>query len=317
VRRELPKDRWVVLDHPGLRIVPQELWDAAKARQRALGTGSSIPGTHKRNQRLLSGLLICGKCGARLTLRGGNTYACAAHRDRGDAVCDSTVIVNARAAEQALLEVVTDVLYGEDLLSGIAERVRSKMVAVRQQQSDGGEQSSIQEQLAQVEQRIQNLADSIEQMGPLEDLKARFAQACNRREGLRADLALLQSNTSETDLSFIPDAVHAYAQRLPALLESGRMEEVKEGLISLVSRIEAYEAPDLANGKPGARLLFQGNLVGTVDLLGGKVKIVNSPGGLLPPLRFQPPPRRIKLYLLRGRGSGRDAAEPRRAATHG
>jgi hypothetical protein len=101
------------------------------------------------------------------------------------------------------------------------------------------------------------------------------------RQGVHPHLALPQSSASETDLSFIPDAMHASAQRLPALLESGRMEEVRERPISLVSRIEAYEAPDRGNGKPGARLLFRANLVGTVDLLGGKVKTDNSPGGIL------------------------------------
>jgi len=58
-RRNDEKD-WVRADQPELRIVHQDLWDAAKARQKALDT--TLAGLHRNNRPnyLLSGLLKCG-----------------------------------------------------------------------------------------------------------------------------------------------------------------------------------------------------------------------------------------------------------------
>jgi site-specific DNA recombinase len=60
--RPNPKNDWQTADVPNLRIVSQELFDAAHSRKQARGR------THPRQQRRphhkLSGLLRCGACGA-------------------------------------------------------------------------------------------------------------------------------------------------------------------------------------------------------------------------------------------------------------
>ena len=59
VPRFNPEGEWVRQDVPELRIVPQELWDAVKARQKALDKKNGHLGSKKRPQYLLSGLLVC------------------------------------------------------------------------------------------------------------------------------------------------------------------------------------------------------------------------------------------------------------------
>jgi len=73
---------------PELRIVPQELWEVAKARQREMARETRPDAKRKdfwelqRPRYLLSSLMKCGCCGASYTKYGLNRFGCAATRDR-------------------------------------------------------------------------------------------------------------------------------------------------------------------------------------------------------------------------------------------
>ncbi|HEY0233920.1 MAG TPA: recombinase family protein [Afipia sp.] len=92
-----PESEWIRSEAPELRIVPQELWDAAKAQQdeltvryknrveaaregtkRSLARNGAMNATH-RPRTLLSGLLFCGCCGGSYARRGQDRYACTNH----------------------------------------------------------------------------------------------------------------------------------------------------------------------------------------------------------------------------------------------
>jgi site-specific DNA recombinase len=67
VSRLNPSSEWITTDVPHLRIVPDELWSAAKERQtltrRAIAATGKL-GTANRPRYLFSGLTKCGVCGA-------------------------------------------------------------------------------------------------------------------------------------------------------------------------------------------------------------------------------------------------------------
>ncbi|MDR3438928.1 recombinase family protein [Telmatospirillum sp.] len=90
-----PQADWVVTEAPHLRIVPDELWDAAQARK----TRSAGQPAHqlRRPKHLFSGLVFCGCCGAAFTIKSKDQLACAAHREKG--TCD-----NGRTIRMAELE---------------------------------------------------------------------------------------------------------------------------------------------------------------------------------------------------------------------
>jgi site-specific DNA recombinase len=106
-----PSAMWIVKDVSELRIVPQELWDAVKARQAEMSRATRPDRKqtdfwrHQRPRYLLSGLMKCGACGASYAKYGVNRFACAAARDRatctnhhtirGDDVSDSARPQNA------------------------------------------------------------------------------------------------------------------------------------------------------------------------------------------------------------------------------
>jgi site-specific DNA recombinase len=86
VSRLNPTSAWVTALVPELRIVSDDLWQAAKARQaesrRVLTPGTNL-GRVRRPRYLFSGLTKCGVCGSGFTMFSRDRLACAGARDRG------------------------------------------------------------------------------------------------------------------------------------------------------------------------------------------------------------------------------------------
>jgi DNA invertase Pin-like site-specific DNA recombinase len=181
-RIERPRAEWREVDLPHLRIVPDALWHAARAR-----IGARKPGEPTRAPRsAFSGLLRCGRCGGAVVAVSKYQYGCAARKDRGPSVCDG-VRVNRRALEQTLLNFIR-----RDLLSDAAERrllelIREELRARRR--TAAGTDRAARERLAALDRQIANLVDAIATAGFSPALKARLAAAEASRERARAELA--------------------------------------------------------------------------------------------------------------------------------
>jgi hypothetical protein len=75
VSRLNPEREWMRKEVPELRIVPDDLWTAAKSRQhqtRHTVRAAGALGAAKRPQYLFSGLTKCGVCGAGFIMSGKN-----------------------------------------------------------------------------------------------------------------------------------------------------------------------------------------------------------------------------------------------------
>ncbi|PYR48822.1 MAG: hypothetical protein DMF89_14540, partial [Acidobacteria bacterium] len=95
-----PEGEWIQLEAPELRIVAEELWQAAhrrldRTREVYAGTGGRPPLDRQRSEYLLSGIAKCAECGGSLVAftrdmkAGGrrNLYGCMYHHKRGVKVC--------------------------------------------------------------------------------------------------------------------------------------------------------------------------------------------------------------------------------------
>ena len=135
--------QWVAVEVPELRIVDDELWQAAKARQAATtskveGTAKAVFWDRRRPRYLFSGLMRCGLCGggfAKISLR---HFGCSTARNKGTCadlltirrdVLEATVLdalrhrlmedgYEARAAIRALVEAI--VLVPEETASWLS-----------------------------------------------------------------------------------------------------------------------------------------------------------------------------------------------------
>lgn len=107
--RERPKEDWIITERPELRIVPEEVLDAVRERQRRTrASGIGQHGTAARKY-LFSGMMLCGECGGNIVIAaGGGRYGCANHKTRGATVCSNSLTVSRRVVEERILNSVKE-----------------------------------------------------------------------------------------------------------------------------------------------------------------------------------------------------------------
>jgi len=197
ISRLNPPALWIETEVPDLRILEDELWAAAKQRQsemelpeRSQKIRNALNLRHRAHY-LLSGLLVCGVCGARYTLVGEQRYACANHVNRG--TCSNRRTVARAAIERRVLSGLKDKLLAPDL---VATFVREYQEEWNRQAADGSRRrTQFQAELADAERRIAQVMAAIEQgivtattKGRLLELEAR-RDACQRNLQQQCDQA--------------------------------------------------------------------------------------------------------------------------------
>ena len=118
-----PKDDWVVEERPDLAIIDGELWARVQARLQAVREAYGATTQQKRPQgqapevyspHLLSGLMRCAICGARITIQSSQRkkngtvyrygrYRCSFHVTKGPAVCTNAMSIPQPVLEAKLL----------------------------------------------------------------------------------------------------------------------------------------------------------------------------------------------------------------------
>ena len=280
VRRERPPEEWVVSGVSTPRIVLQGSWEAAKARQRQRSREGPQSAAHGRNRRLLSGLLVCAKCGGRYVLRGKNTYGCATRQNRGKVVCDCMVTVDAAAAEQAVLDELEDIFCGDGFLDRLVLRVQQRWREARAAQAQQHTSlNTLRNELARIETEIRNLVKAIARGRLVEELTEEMDAAEARRDRLRQEIAVAEGTDLPAALNVLPATVRQIVSDLPRMLAAGQVEQVKSAMTRLVGKIEVTGEERPGRKRPGAVLVLRGSLEALLQLT-GKVTTGGSPGGI-------------------------------------
>jgi site-specific DNA recombinase len=138
VSRLNPTPEWMSRDVPELRIVPDDIWTAAKARQQhtrhAVKTAGAI-GAAKRPQYLFSGLTKCGICGAGFIMAGRNRLAWFGARDQGR--CDNHLTIRRDEVEARVLRALQEKLLRQDLFKEFCDEFTREMNRLRMEHRAG------------------------------------------------------------------------------------------------------------------------------------------------------------------------------------
>jgi DNA invertase Pin-like site-specific DNA recombinase len=175
--RPNPSEVWVVEEVPELRIVPQDRWEAVKARQGDLKAprrpkpGEAGFWDRRRPRYLLSGLVKCGLCGGGYSVISKTLMGCSTSRNKG--TCTNRLNIRRDALEATILESLRSRFMQPDLVKVFAETFiaeANELRAVQAQQLKEWEA-----RIHLIERRIQKLVDAISQGAPpqalLEELR--------------------------------------------------------------------------------------------------------------------------------------------------
>jgi site-specific DNA recombinase len=108
-------------------------------------------------ERLLSGLLKCGRCGGGMTISRGDRYYCSARREKS--TCDADRGIAAHKLEGRVLNGLKDILIGNEvLIDEFVAEFKRELTRLRKQ-SHGASRRLIKD-LQQVERGIKRCLDS-------------------------------------------------------------------------------------------------------------------------------------------------------------
>ncbi len=220
VSRLNPASEWITTDVPHLRIIPDDLWSAAKQRQKhtrhAIATTGKLA-TANRPRYLFSGLTKCGVCGAGYIMGSANRLSCFGARDQG--TCSNKLTIRRDEVEARVLNALQEKLLRQDLFEEFCDEFTREMNRLRMEHR--ASLSAAEREIERIEARRKKLVESIMEGVPASEVKDELRVNAARRDELSARLAA--------------------ADEPPPLLHPGMAELYRQKVTDLA---QALEHPD-------------------------------------------------------------------------
>lgn len=224
-----PESQWIVRNDESKRIVPQELWDQVKDRQRRLdvalaantAAGKRSSGGHNPTY-LFSGLMRCEQCGSSFVMKDKHSYACSGFVS-GHA-CSNSYRVRRDLLEDRLLTTIRDSLLSDSAIKEFTAKIRGRL-----QTRPANPHSK---RRIELQAEIENMIDAIGQGMISPALRQRLQEA-------ESDLSRLTEPAPvvgiEAALQRLPEAVNRYRAMVADLgnapIDRGRTREIVRGLL--------------------------------------------------------------------------------------
>ena len=202
-QKDRPEGEWVHVPAPELRIVDDELWQAAHARLNAAravylrgtnGRRFGRPALGNPSPYLLTNLAACAVCGGPLRVRTrshgserARFYGCAGYHERGKTVCTNQADVPMAEADWVVLEALLDDVVTPDVVNDAVSEALSLI------QADSGDHGleSVDGELFRVGEERSRLVSAIASGGALSGLlealrerETRLASLTSEREAI-------------------------------------------------------------------------------------------------------------------------------------
>lgn len=216
VSRENDPSEWEVTDAPALRIVPEELFQAAAERKKA--AGGPIKKPVLKSKRLLTGILRCASCGGALTVtsadRSGPRVMCSRYRESGD--CTNAGRYYVEKIERDVINRLRGMFSDTSMIDAYVTEYQAEMKRIAAERRSG--RAKKEAALADVLGRIARVVDQISR-GQLEDDEINAIMPALRveRDALKADLAAEEPPSKVIELK--PRAVEKFRQEIEQLAE--------------------------------------------------------------------------------------------------
>ncbi len=236
VSRLNPSSEWMSKDVPQLRILADDLWTAAKARQkqtRHAMTSVRRIGVAKRPQYLFSGLTKCGICGAGFIMSSKNRLGCFGARDQGR--CANHLTIRREEVEARVLRALQEKLLRQDLFEEFCDEFTREMNRLRMEHR--ASLSAAEREIERIEVRRKKLIEMVMDGVAPSEVKDEINANAVRREDLKARLAAADAPPPLLH----PEMAELYRQKVTALAQALEHPETRteasEALRGLIDAI--------------------------------------------------------------------------------
>lgn len=246
-----PESEWIRTEAPELRIVPQELWDAAKAQQDKLtnlyrkqidgardalhtmrAKNGGLNATH-RPRTLLSGLVFCGCCGGSYARRGQDRFTCTNHTlGKG---CGNARTVPGKLLETRVLAGLSERLMTPEMITQAMSAYAQETNRLNRERRSAAE--STRRELAETVKAIAEIVRVIEQGGWHRALSDRLSELEAKQDSLTARLSDIPRDVPDLH----PGIAETYRRRIERLTETlshpDQALEAAEAIREVIDRI--------------------------------------------------------------------------------
>ena len=288
-----PETDWMTIDAPELRIVSDELWNAAHARLEATretyvrsqkGQLWGRPPSGIAGKYLLTGIARCGHCGAGLEVRSRDHgkkrayfYSCSSYYRRGKTICPNKIEIPMLEADVAVIEgLLSEILTPERLA-----RVAARALELAKSEHDAPDiRTGIERQLSESLTALDRLTAAVAAGGDVPALVEALKVQDGRRRDLERRLEILNTPTVRFDAELERRLCKAVEEWREVL---GRQIPQARQIVGKLLAEKLTFAPEDRDGQPG----FRFRAAGTVEkLISGAVpgclQEVVSPAGFEP-----------------------------------
>jgi DNA invertase Pin-like site-specific DNA recombinase len=216
-----PESEWVHVRAPHLRIIEDDLWQAARQRQDSLvlvyednmaKSRTAAASANRRPKTLLSGLLVCGVCGGSVAKRGNNRFGCVSHiMGKG---CTNTRTVNRDALEARVIAGLRNSLMAPEII-GEAMRTMVEETNRLNQQRRASHDVDVQ-RLEKARKAITGIVTAIEDGGYSRPLMERLKVLEAEVETLEAQMAEAPADVPDVH----PNVGDLYRRKVERLVEA-------------------------------------------------------------------------------------------------
>ncbi|MXY39297.1 MAG: recombinase family protein [Rhodospirillaceae bacterium] len=245
VARLNPPEEWIIVEVPELRIVDDELWQAAKARQGEISEkyATSIAATRAaqanylnsthRPRYLLSGLLECGMCGGSYAKRGQDRYACSNYIMSGS--CSNSRTVRRVEIEERVMAGLREKLMAPEAAAEAMKAYAEETNRLNRERRASG--ATDRKELADIEKRIASMIAAIEEGGYVRGMSDRLRELEARQDEIAERLS-----AAPVDLPDIhPNIATVYRRKVERLAEAladpRDRDEAADAIRGLIERI--------------------------------------------------------------------------------
>ncbi|MDO6415933.1 recombinase family protein [Sphingomonas sp. BIUV-7] len=219
---------------PRLRIVPEDLWQAAQDRLEA--GRRTRPERQRRPKHLLSGLGVCAVCGTSWTKITGDHWGCRNNRNGG--TCTNNRMINSRLYQERVLADLQAGMLAPDVVAAYVREYHRDFA--RRSASLAKDRARLDRKLAEVQRRLDRLIEAFTSgFRELPEIRDALATARTEKEALGRELASLEA--LPTVLALHPRLEEEYRRQIADLQTALAMPEAADEAVprlrAMIARI--------------------------------------------------------------------------------